>query len=65
MLKKTTLFGDLEVFDAHAHFFSYKFFKALTEQSPLISERSNAIERAGEITGWTMPPNSPAELAAI
>jgi predicted TIM-barrel fold metal-dependent hydrolase len=64
-MKKTTPFGDLEVFDAHTHFFSYKFFKTLTGQSPLFGEESNAIERAGEITGWTMPPRSPADLAAI
>jgi hypothetical protein len=64
-LKKTTPFGDLEVFDAHTHFFSYKFFKTLTGQSPLFGEESSAIERAGEMIGWTMPPSSPAELAAI
>lgn len=64
-MKKATPFGDLEVFDAHTHFFSYKFFKTLTGQSPLFGEESSAVERAGEMTGWTMPPSSPAELAAI
>jgi predicted TIM-barrel fold metal-dependent hydrolase len=64
-MKKTTPFGELEVFDAHTHFFSYKFFKTLTGQSPLFGEESNAIERAGEITGWTMPPRAPAELATV
>jgi hypothetical protein len=64
-LKKTTPFGDLEVFDAHTHFFSHKFFEALVAQSPQFSEDPNAIERAGDLTGWTMPPRSPAELAAI
>jgi len=65
MLKKTTSFGDLEVFDAHTHFFSRKFFETLISQSPQLSGESNAIERAGEMTGWTMPPRDPAELAAI
>jgi uncharacterized protein len=64
-LKKTTPFGDLEVFDAHTHFFSYKFFETLTGQSPQFGKDSNAIERAGDLTGWTIPPRSPAELAAI
>jgi predicted TIM-barrel fold metal-dependent hydrolase len=63
-LKKTTPFGDLEVFDAHTHFFSNKFFETLTGQSPQFGKESNAIERAGDLTGWTMPPRDPAELAA-
>jgi len=65
MLKKTTPFGDLEVFDAHTHFFSHKFFETLISQSPQLGKESNAIERVGAMTGWTMPPREPAELAAI
>ncbi|HKQ78511.1 MAG TPA: amidohydrolase family protein [Blastocatellia bacterium] len=65
MLRKTVSFGDLEVFDAHTHFFSHKFFDTLAAQSPQLGKESNAIERAGEITGWKMPPLDPAELAAI
>ncbi|MGH9768363.1 MAG: amidohydrolase family protein [Blastocatellia bacterium] len=65
MLKKTASFGDLEVFDAHTHFFSHQFFETLISQSPQLSRESNAIERAGEMTGWTMPLRDPAELAAI
>lgn len=65
MLKKTTPFGDLEVFDAHTHFFSHKFFETLIGQSPQLSKESNAIERVGVMTGWTMPPRDPAELATI
>ncbi|MBO0859203.1 MAG: amidohydrolase [Chloracidobacterium sp.] len=63
-MTKNTTFGDLEVFDAHTHFFSHKFFETLTAQSPQFNEDPNAIERAGDLTGWTMPPRSPAELAA-
>ena len=65
MLKKTTPFGELEVFDAHAHFFSHKFFETLAGQSPQLGKEPNAIERVGAMTGWTMPPRDPAELAAI
>jgi predicted TIM-barrel fold metal-dependent hydrolase len=64
MLKKTTPFGDLEVFDAHTHFFSRKFFETLISQSTQLGKEPNAIERVGEMTGWTMPPRDPAELAA-
>jgi|SRR5262245_30944080 len=65
MLKKITPFGDLEVFDAHTHFFSHKFFDTLISQSPQLGCEPNAIERVGEMTGWTMPPRDSAELAAI
>ena len=64
-MKKTIPFGDLEVFDAHTHFFSHRFFETLISQSPQLSCESNAIERVGEMTGWTMPPRDPAELAAV
>jgi predicted TIM-barrel fold metal-dependent hydrolase len=65
MLKKTTPFGDLEVFDAHTHFFSHKFFETLAGQSPQLGKEPNAMERVGAMTGWTMPPRDSSELAAI
>lgn len=65
MLKKTAPFGDLEVFDAHTHFFSHKFFETLIGQSPQLGKEPNAIERVGAMTGWTMPLRDPTELAAI
>ncbi len=64
MLKRETPFGELEVFDAHAHFFSRKFFETLVGQSPLLGKEADPIGRAAEMTGWTMPPGDPAELAA-
>lgn len=64
-MKKTTPFGALEIFDAHCHFFSHKFFQTLTGQSPALSKDADPIARAGELTGWMMPPVDPAELAAI
>jgi predicted TIM-barrel fold metal-dependent hydrolase len=65
MMKKNTPFGDLELFDAHTHFFSHKFFEKLISQSPQLGKEPNPIERVGAMTGWTMPPRDPAELAAI
>ncbi len=64
MLNKATSFGEIEIFDAHTHFFSRRFFETLTSQSPLLKGESDAIERAAEMTGWQMPPSDPAELAA-
>ena len=65
MLKKTLQFGEIEIFDAHTHFFSRRFFDTLTAQSAELSQASDPVARAGEITGWEMPPRDPAELAAV
>ena len=65
MLKKVTPFGDLEISDAHMHFFSRRFFEALIGQSTTLSEQVDPIARAGEVTGWQMPPSDPLDLAAI
>jgi predicted TIM-barrel fold metal-dependent hydrolase len=64
-MKKTTPFGEIEVCDAHCHFFSHKFFNTLIGQAPALSKESNPIARVAELTGWTMPPNDPAELGAV
>jgi hypothetical protein len=61
-MKKITPWGDLEVFDAHTHFFSHRFFATLTAQSPSLSHEADPLARAAALTGWTMPPNDPAEL---
>ncbi|MBL8202821.1 MAG: amidohydrolase [Blastocatellia bacterium] len=63
-MKKTTPFGAIEVLDAHTHFFSHRFFQTLISQSPALSKEADSMARVGEITGWTMPPRNPAELAA-
>jgi hypothetical protein len=65
MPNKVTPFGELEIFDAHTHFFSRRFFETLTSQSPLLKSEADPIARAAEMTGWQMPPCDPAELAAI
>lgn len=64
-MKKRTIFGEIEIYDAHAHFFSRKFFETLVSQSPHLSREADSIGRVAEMTGWTMPPDDPAELAAI
>lgn len=63
-MKKTTPFGDIEVLDAHTHLFSRRFFATLISQSPTLSKEAEPLARVGEITGWTMPPNDPAEFAS-
>ncbi len=64
-MKKSTPFGDLEVFDAHTHFFSHHFFATLSAQSLSLRQEADPMARAAALTGWTMPPNDPAELAAM
>ncbi|HZS05373.1 MAG TPA: amidohydrolase family protein [Blastocatellia bacterium] len=64
-MKKTTPFGELEILDAHAHFFSHKFFETLAGQSPQLGKEADPVRRAGEVTGWTMPPRDAPGLAAV
>ncbi len=64
-MKKPTPFGNLEVLDAHIHFFSHNFFQTLINQSPGLSADAAPFGRAAEMTGWRMPPADPEELARI
>jgi predicted TIM-barrel fold metal-dependent hydrolase len=64
-MTKTTPFGEIEVRDAHCHFFSHQFFNTLIGQSPTLSKDENSINRVAELTGWMMPPNDPAELGEV
>lgn len=64
-MKKSTPFGELEIFDAHAHFFSHRFFSALARQSPLLRRESDMDRRMSELTGFTLPPVKAAELGGI
>jgi uncharacterized protein len=52
-----TPWGDVPVSDAHAHFFSRRFFESLAAQTA-----SDAGAVAGKL-GWHLPPEDPAELA--
>jgi uncharacterized protein len=64
-MKKQTSFGELEILDAHTHLFSRKFIETLIGQSPQLSREADPRGRAEQITGWTMPPDDSAELAAV
>lgn len=61
--KKTTPFGELEILDAHAHFFSQRFLETLINQSPALSQEPDPLARVAALTGWTLPPADPAVLA--
>lgn len=64
-MKKTTPLGDIEVLDAHTHFFSQRFFATLISQSPALSHEADPMARVAAMTGWMMPPDDPAALARI
>ncbi len=64
-----TTWGEIEVCDAHVHFFSDSFFRALAAQTialqPPNSKTSpqEALNRIGETLGWRLPPSDPRQLA--
>jgi uncharacterized protein len=64
-MKKQTPLGELEILDAHTHFFSQKFFETLISQSPRLSSEADPALRVAEMTGWTMPSRDPAALASV
>jgi predicted TIM-barrel fold metal-dependent hydrolase len=51
--------GELEVRDAHIHFFSHGFFTLLARQ-----KEGLRVEEMGPLLGWEMPPEEPEQLAA-
>jgi hypothetical protein len=56
---------DLDVFDAHAHFFSHGFLRALLAMRPGKGEPDDAaVTRAVDGLGLEPPPKDPAALAA-
>ena len=63
-MKRNSVFGELEIFDAHTHFFSHQFFSTLINQSPKLSLESHPHTSVAALTGWTMPDANPAEFAA-
>ncbi|MEZ5352336.1 MAG: amidohydrolase family protein [Bryobacteraceae bacterium] len=54
-----TPWGEIEVADAHVHFFSHRFFSLLATQK---RAGLGDVEKA---LGWPMPPERPEDLAAI
>lgn len=63
-MTRQTPFGEIEVFDAHMHFFSEGFFRTLIAQGPHLSGDPDPMGRVAEMTGWEMPPDDPAAFAA-
>jgi predicted TIM-barrel fold metal-dependent hydrolase len=61
-----TSFGDLAVVDAHAHFFSYRFFAALAASLPEAASPSSEdalFDKLAEHLPFEFPPKDPEELA--
>jgi len=63
MLKHSKL-GNFEIFDAHTHFFSHRFFSLLALQSQKLANLPDAVAEIGKITGLKMPPKDPKQFAA-
>jgi uncharacterized protein len=59
-----TPFGDLEVVDAHAHFFSRKFFLTLASSLRDPPPPAEAMSVLGRMLPFELPPEDPRELAA-
>jgi len=53
-----TPWGEIEVCDAHVHFFSNGFFELLAKQKEGLT-----VEAMGRQLGWEMPPSDPVALA--
>lgn len=54
-----THWGDIEISDAHVHFFSHRFFSLLAAQG------KRTIAEVQAALGWEMPPESAAALAGV
>ena len=59
-----TLFGDVPVFDAHAHFFSYRFFQGLLEPIKARFGGQDPYGSMGKELNLELPEADPAKLAA-
>jgi uncharacterized protein len=54
---------EFAILDAHAHFFSQRFFETLAAQSPQLACLADPLPHIAQLTGWAIPPHDPAELA--
>ena len=63
-MKRNSPFGEIEIIDAHTHFFSHQFFSTLVAQSPKLSQENDPLASVAAMTGWKMPAADPAEFAA-
>src|SRR5258708_23000541 len=60
--------GEIEVADAHVHFFSHVFFSALAAQRASQAPGGQRVESPESIAaalGWQVPPEAPEELASM
>jgi len=60
--------GEIEVADAHVHFFSHVFFSALAAQRASRAPAGQRVETPESIAaalGWQVPPEAPEELASM
>jgi uncharacterized protein len=63
-----TYWGEIDVCDAHIHFFSHRFFCSIAEQKSdllLSSTHVDPADAVAQILNWTPPPPDPASLAEI
>lgn len=64
-LMKTTPFGPIDVVDAHAHLFSYRFFDILASQHVGLCDETNRVSKVCQAAGVAEPPQDPKELARM
>jgi predicted TIM-barrel fold metal-dependent hydrolase len=62
-----TFWGEIDVCDAHVHFFSHGFFGAMARQKADVALNSAAdpAEAVARLLNWDSPPPIPGDLAAI
>src|SRR5277367_944365 len=63
-----TYWGDIDVCDAHVHFFSHAFFCSIFAQKGDLSLAGGKLDPAQAVAGilkWDAPPLEPAALAEI
>ena len=60
LIERDSPWGSLPVADAHVHFFSHQFFKALAAQKPGLT-----LETMGADLRWQMPSAEPEKLAGL
>lgn len=60
-----TPWGDIDVRDAHVHFFSHGFFSALAAQQAASAGVPATAESVTAALGWQAPPHDPEALASI
>jgi hypothetical protein len=56
--------GEIDVCDAHVHFFSHNFFAALAVQQTARSGQPASVESVAATLGWQPPPREPEALAS-